>query len=258
MTAEHTAYFRFYAELNDFLPSDRRRQTLSYAFRDSPAIKDTIEALGVPHTEVDLILVNGASVGLNYHLQDTDAVSVYPVFESLDVSSATLLRPRPLRCCTFILDVHLGKLARLLRMLGFDCSYDNQAGDAQIVARAQLEHRIILTRDVGLLKHKAVSHGYWVRSLAPIVQAREILARFDLKNQVQPFRRCLVCNGLIETIDREEVSSLLPPYVLATQDAFYACPQCGRIYWRGTHCSRMRADLERILAPEDDSPDSPC
>ena len=147
-------------------------------------------------------------------------------------------------------DVHLGKLARLLRMAGFDCRYDNSLDDATIIFIAQQEHRIILTRDIGLLKHSAVTHGYWVRSLDPIEQAREVLHRFDLWNQVEPFRRCLVCNGLVEPVSREVAAARLPPYVMATQDAIFGCPSCRRLYWRGTHYDRMRETLARILEPE--------
>jgi len=249
MNTEHIARFRFYAELNDFLPSARHHQLFDHAFNGAPAIKDTIEALGVPHTEVDLILVNGISVGFDYHLQDGDAVSVYPVFEGLDVSGVTRLRPLPACHTAFILDVHLGKLARLLRMAGFDCSYDNSLDDATIISIARQEHRIILTRDIGLLKHSAVSHGYWVRSLAPVEQAREVLQRYNLWHQVEPFRRCLVCNDLVEPVPREAAAARLPSYVMATQNAIFGCPSCHRLYWKGTHYGRMRETLARILEP---------
>ncbi len=241
----HTARFRFYAELNDFLPDRYDGREIPYAFRDHPSVKDAIEALGVPHTEVELILVDGRAVGFDYHLRDGDRVAVYPAFESWDVSSLVQLRERPLRRVAFILDVHLGKLARLLRLLGFDALYRNDYEDHEIVAIARAEHRIILTRDRGILKYRDVTHGYWVRSTDPIEQAREVLRRFDLAAQVAPFRRCLVCNGLIEPVDKADVLAQLPPATAMYYDEFYKCADCGKVYWRGAHYARM---LEKVAA----------
>src|SRR3989338_9144205 len=113
------AHFRFYEELNDFLPPERRKTTFTREFRNRASVKDMIEALGVPHTEVDLILVNGASVDFSYLVQDGDRISVYPMFESFDIRPLVHLRPRPLREPKFVLDTHLGKLAVYLRLLGF-------------------------------------------------------------------------------------------------------------------------------------------
>ena len=136
--------FRFYEELNDFLPLARKKVSFEYAFRGSPSVKDAVEAIGVPHTEVDLVIVNGRSVGFEYQLRDGDRIAVYPTFEALDISPATRLKARPLRKLRFIADVHLGKLARLLRMMGFDTLYDRDFEDAEIVARSTGELRIIL------------------------------------------------------------------------------------------------------------------
>src|SRR2546421_13022901 len=158
------AYFRFYAELNDFLAPARRMLTFAHSFRGRVSIKDMIEALGVPHTEVDLILVNGVSVDFSYLVRSADRVSVYPVFESLDITPVLRVRPHPLRETRFVLDIHLGKLARYLRLLGFDSLYRNDYDDHTIVALAHEEQRIILTRDTGLLKHSAVTHGHWLRA----------------------------------------------------------------------------------------------
>jgi uncharacterized protein with PIN domain len=243
----HTAEFRFYAELNDLLPADRQRRTFAYTFRGHPSLKDAIEALGVPHTEVDLILVNGKSVGFGQHLGNGDRVAVYPVFESLDISPVARLRDEPLREPKFVLDVHLGKLARLLRLLGFDTLYKNDYADAEIVRTSVQERRIILTRDRGILKRKAVTHGYLVRSTEPEEQAREIVRRLDLSAQVKPLIRCVRCNGLIARVDREAVLPRLPPKVAASTDDFYQCVSCRQVYWPGTHLEGIRATIARIL-----------
>src|SRR5262249_47787352 len=157
--------FRFYEELNDFLPLEKKKNSFLYSFSETASIKDIIESLGVPHTEVDLIVVNGESVDFSRQLTQGDHVSIYPVFEAFDISPIIKLRPAPLRNTRFILDVHLGKLARYLRLLGFDTFYETHCDDAQIISIAKNEHRIILTRDVGILKNKQVTHGHWMRAI---------------------------------------------------------------------------------------------
>lgn len=183
------ASFRFYEELNDFLDPADRGKLVAYRFDGVPAIKDPIETLGVPHSEVDLILVDGASVGFDYRLRNQDRVAVYPVFESFDITSLQRLRANPLRVTRFVVDVNLGKLARRLRMLGFDTVYGNRLEDRQIVDIARRDRRIILTRDRRLLFRKAVTHGYWVRSDDPGTQLMEVVERLDLAAQASPLRR---------------------------------------------------------------------
>jgi uncharacterized protein with PIN domain len=248
----HEAEFRFYQELNDFLPLDRRQRWFPYRFRDSPAVKHAIETLGVPHTEVDLILVNGASVGFDYRLQPGDRVSVYPVFESLDISPVTRLRPRPLREPRFICDVHLGKLSRRLRLLGFDTAYDHWIDDRQIVEIALADRRIILTRDRGLLKMKDVTHGYLVRSPSVHEQVLEVLKRFELFSQLQPFTRCMRCNGTIVSVPKLEVQHRVPVETRDCHDEFFQCAGCGKVYWKGSHFARMEAEI-RLLQGADTS-----
>lgn len=244
---QNTAHFRFYEELNDFLPKEKRKVEFPYQFEGKPSIKDAIEANGIPHTEVDLILANGKSVGFDYHLRHKDRITVYPVFESFDISPIVRLREKPLRNAAFILDVHLGKLARLLRMLGFDTLYRNDYKDVEIINISVDENRVILTRDRGILKHNSVTHGYCVRSTKPIEQTREVLRRFDLFSQVKPFQRCIECNGIIDRIDKEAILSQLPPKTASFYDEFYTCLNCEKIYWRGSHYYRMKEKLDAIL-----------
>jgi len=243
----YTAHFRFYEELNDFLPADKKKIEFPYRFEGKPSIKDAIEAIGIPHTEVELILANGKSVGFDYHLRDGDRISVYPVFESFNISPIVLLRNKPLRKTAFVVDVHLGKLARLLRMLGFDTLYRNDYSDNEIIRISVNENRIILTRDRGILKHSSVTHGYCIRSIKPVEQTREVLHRFDLYSQFKPFKRCIQCNGLIEHIEKNAIKNQLPPKTANYFDEFYTCLDCGKIYWRGSHYQGMKAKLERII-----------
>lgn len=241
------AQFRFYAELNDFLPPDKRQVPFDYEFTGAPSVKDAIEAVGVPHPEVDLVVVGGVSVDWNYHLADGDRVSVYPVFESVDIAPLVRLRPAPLRVTRFIADVHLGRLARRLRMLGFDTTYDPDRNDKDIISSALRDRRIILTRDRDLLKNKRVTHGYWVRSTDPRQQLREVVARMDLRSRFAPFTRCMRCNGVTAARAAEDVSQQVPKRALARAGAFRQCVDCGKVFWEGTHVERMRGEIDSLL-----------
>lgn len=238
-SALSSATFRFYEELNDFLPTDLRKRSFIHRFFGTPTVKDCIESIGVPHTEVDLILVNAESVGFDHHLRDLDRVAVYPVFEGLDITGATRLRDRPLRRTRFILDVHLGKLARELRLFGFDSLYRNDFRDAEIVAIALKEKRVVLTRDLGILKNRAVTHGYWLRSQNPQAQLEEVIVRFDLRAAMRPLTRCLACNGSLAPCSKESVLDLLPTETAKRYEEFSRCGSCGKVYWKGSHYRKL-------------------
>jgi uncharacterized protein with PIN domain len=238
------AELRFYAELRDLLPRTRRSGRIVHAFREPGSVKDVIESHGVPHTEVELILVNGRSVGLDHQVADGDRISVYPMFESFDVSSLVRVRPRPLRDVRFVLDVHLGKLARRLRLLGFDCSYQREASDDELVAISTAQRRILLTRDLQLLKRKAITHGAFVRSTDARAQVREVVRRFQLSGSIAPYTRCLACNGRLEAVAKADVEPRLPPMTRQLYHEFRRCPACDRTYWRGAH----RPGLDAIIA----------
>ena len=241
------ADFRFYAELNDFLPTDRRQVTFVHTFDGRPAVKDTIEALGIPHTEVDLIIANGDSVDFSYHLLDGDRISVYPVFESIDIAPILRVRPEPLREARFVLDTHLGRLAGYLRMLGFDTLYRNDFKDEELAQLSSCDDRILLTRDRGLLKRGEVTHGYFVRENLPRGQLVEVLQRFDLTGSVKPFKRCLCCNGLLASVHKRDIIDNLPTKTQQYYDKYRRCQECGRIYWRGSHYQHMELFIAQVL-----------
>ncbi len=245
----YRAHIRFYQELNEFLTEGQRFRTLECELIGNPGVKDLIESFGVPHTEVDLVLANSEPVDFAYQVQDGDRISIYPVFESLDIQGVSRVRSRPLRRTAFVLDVHLGHLARLLRLLGFDTLYRRDYDDPEIVRIALDEGRIILTRDHGILKRKAVTHGYFVRSTDPEEQAREVIRRFDLSARLEPFSRCSVCNTPLETVSAEEVEAELPPGIRGRFESVARCAGCGRHYWPGTHYESLRATIERIFGP---------
>ena len=240
-----TATFRFYEELNDFLAPERRRREFACACARRATTKHMIEALGVPHTEVELILVNGESVGFDHLLHDGDRVAVYPKFEAFDVTPLLRVREQPLRVSRFIADAHLGGLAHLLRMAGFDTLYDNGFDDAEIAATAAAESRIVLSRDRELLMRREITHGCYVHALKSVDQLREVFARLDLARSQKPFTLCLYCNSPLRAIDKALILDRLPPGVRERYERFTTCDRCRRVFWEGTHWQRMREVLAR-------------
>ena len=237
---------RFYAQLNDFLPPERRTRTITCTFDVSGSVKDMIESLGVPHTEVDLILVDGQAVDFTYRVQEGDRISVYPEFQSIDISPHAHLRPQPLPEIRFVADTHLGRLAAYLRMLGFDTLYRNDYADEELATLSADENRILLTRDRGLLMRAVVTRGCYLRNTEPVRQLAELLQRFDLARAITPFRRCMHCNAVLRPIPKETISDRLLPQTRQHFNEFYNCPQCGRIYWKGSHYRRMRRLIESV------------
>lgn len=234
------AEFRFYEELNDFLPPARRKVAFAVEVDRARSVKDAIESVGVPHTEVDLILVDGRSVGFTHVLRGGERVAVYPMFERLDITPLLRLRPSPLRDPRFVADVHLGKLARHLRMAGFDVLWDEGWDDDGIVRLAALQRRTILTRDKAMLRRSEVERGYFVRATDSEAQLAEVLRALQLESLVRPFTRCRECNSLLEPVEKSAVLDRLPEKVRQHYEAFQRCPGCARVYWEGTHYERMR------------------
>jgi len=241
------AYMRFYAQLNDFLPPERKMRTTTCDFDVAGSVKDMIEAMGVPHTEVDLILVNGDPVDFTYRLQHGDRVSVYPRFTSIDVSSLVHLRPQWLRHLRFVADTHLGRLAAYLRMLGFDTLYRNNYRDQELAQLSATEDRILLTRDRGLLKRNIVRWGYYLRATEPTQQLIEVLQQFELGPAIAPFHRCMHCNALLRQTQKELISHRLLPETKRHFEDFYICPDCDRIYWKGSHYRRMQRLINSVV-----------
>ncbi|MBN2161244.1 MAG: Mut7-C ubiquitin/RNAse domain-containing protein [Spirochaetes bacterium] len=243
---------RFYEELNDFLRPSHRKRELDFEFGGRRSVKDLIESFGVPHVEVDLILVNGRSVDFSYIVADGDRLSVYPVFESLDIGSVTRLRPSPLRDPRFVLDVHLQKLARRLRLMGFDVDYLPDRDDAALAETADREGRILLSRDRQLMMRKRVARGLYVRNTDPDRQVAEILDRLQLRGLCRPFTRCIECNQTIEELDAAgpdfaALEKTIPPGVRSWCREYYRCLGCGRIYWKGSHYEKLKKRVEMIL-----------
>jgi uncharacterized protein with PIN domain len=240
------ASVRFYAELNDFIKPVFRQRKIEQPVKGRVTVKNVVESLGVPHSAIDLVLVNGNAVDFGHMVQPGDYISVYPEFESFDISGISRNRKKPLRTSRFIADAHLGKLATKLRMLGFDTLFSGELSDEEIINLAFAQKRIILTRDREMLKSGRVDHGYYVRSVQPARQLKEVIDKFDLGSQFRPFTRCLKCNGNLMKALKKEVENLVPGDIATLFQAFFRCSGCGKIYWEGSHYESMKADIKSL------------
>jgi uncharacterized protein with PIN domain/sulfur carrier protein ThiS len=237
---------RFYEELNDFLPSSLRKQDINWNIQPGESLKHLIEAIGVPHTEVEVVLVNGHSVGLDGQLQSGDRISVYPMFESFDVTPLLRLRAKPLREPKFIVDAHLGKLARYLRLLGFDTLFFNDIGDQRLIQCSVDDARTLLTRDRALLMHRQLTHGGYLHCIETRRQLAEVVARYDLYRQIVPFSRCMVCNGIIVSQEKAQIEHLVAAQIVGQHDKFWRCDRCQKIYWKGSHYNQLLKTIAAI------------
>ena len=242
------AAFRFYEELNNFLPKHRRKTNFQVEFKGKRSIKDVIEALGVPHTEVDLILINGKSGDFNEILRHGDHVSVYPVFESLNIKNVTRLRKLPLRRTKFIADINLGDIVKYMRALGLDVYYDPSLFERDIIEISKKENRIILTKSRKLLKFKDVTHGIFIYPGATQEQIKRIIEFLDIRDSVKPFSRCLCCNSLLDHVPKEEILDRIPPKTRTFCNEYTHCESCDKIYWKGTHFIKMKKVIDTFLS----------
>lgn len=240
---------RMYASLNDFLPAGKRHTAFQHALPLSASVKDLIEAVGVPHVEVDMILVNDEWAGFEHQVAPGERISVFPAFKTLEIPGPHHLMPLPLAEVRFLADNHLGRLTRYLRMLGLDVLHDPRLGDEELSRRSSRDDRILLTRDRGLLKRKLVTRGYWLRQVDPKRQLVEVVDRFGLRPIVQPFRRCMVCNAELAELPAGEGPERVPARARAVFDRFWICPSCSRVYWRGSHYDRMVKLIGEIVGP---------
>ena len=237
-----TVQLRFHGGLGFFLRNEQRDRTIAKALREKTSVKDVIESCGVPHPEVDLIRCDGVPVGFDHPLTREAALGIFGVADSPGAPSEGLQQRRVTK---FVADGHLGKLARDLRLLGFDALYASDASDASLAAACSHE-RALLTRDRRLLMHKVVRHGYCPRSHDPDEQIEEVVCRFDLSGLTAPFTRCLQCNGALARVSKREILDQLEPLTKIYYHEFRRCADCGKIYWAGSHFEKLRNRLERI------------
>lgn len=241
------ATLRFHDALNDFVSPAQRGKEIAYDFVVPGSVKDIIEASGVPHPEVGRILKNAEPTSFKALVQDGDCIDVYPCTSEAQEPSA------PLPCfpsgrARFVADVHLATLAGYLRLLGMDVLYRNDYTDEQLASISSTEDRVLLTRDVGLLKRSMVRLGYFLRSTDPVRQMQEVVRRYELREHAQPFTRCLRCNGPLRPVPKEAIVQQLPEHVARTHTEFKQCEGCGRVYWEGSHTVRMRQLVDQALS----------
>ena len=237
---------KFHGDLPFFLGTKTRRETVERALREKTSVKDVIESCGVPHPEVDLILVDGQPLDFHHTLRTDADVDVYPVG-----SSCTHFEKHRLQVSHithFIVDGHLGTLTRNLRLLGFDIAYDRKAHDQQLLSVMESENRALLTRDRRLLMHAVVQTGYSPRSQNAHEQTIEVVRRFDLFDLIAPFTRCLRCNASLQKVAKADVIEKLEPLTKIYYEEFRRCIGCGQIYWAGSHFSKLQERLEEIRA----------
>lgn len=238
--------FRFYGDLNDFLPPHKRQRDFACPFNGQQSVKHLIEALGVPHTEVAAILAGGQPQGFGYQPGDGERIAVYPDFRALAPDFPPLRPPVP-DPPAFLADNHLGRLVRYLRLLGFDTAWDPALDDERLAERAADENRVLLTRDRGLLKRRLVVWGFCPRTTDSRAQLFAVLRRFDLFDRVAPWTRCLRCNGRLRPVDKAAVLDRLEPKTKLYYDAFQQCGDCGQVYWRGSHFEALEQRVEEVV-----------
>ena len=232
--------------LADFLAPAQRGAELTHAFGGSPSVKDLLESLGVPHPELDVVLLDGQPVGLEARVEDGSRIAAYPAFTQLELPAQQRVGPPLPEEPRFVVDVGLGRLAGLLRMLGLDALWRNDAKDAELARLSSSERRILLTRDLGLLKRSEVVHGYFPRATDPSHQLIEVARRFRLAERMRPFSRCLACNTLLQPAALEQVQGRVPPRVAQSFQRFNTCPGCERVFWEGSHHARMERVVQRL------------
>ncbi len=237
---------RVYAELNDLLPPEWRHREFRYPMAGGSNVKHLVESAGIPHTEIALLLSNGEPVGFDTSMTSGDRLSVFPAFTCFRPGHALQLRPALIDTGRFVLDVHLGKLAVLLRLLGFDALFPGDVDDSVLAEISSAESRILLTCDRMLLKRSSVVHGCLIRSRMPEEQVRQVLDRYNLADSVKPFSRCPGCSGLLSCVAKENIAHLLQPLTRKYYNEFRCCSGCGAIYWKGSHYMALCALLHRL------------
>jgi uncharacterized protein with PIN domain len=239
-----TLRLRFHGDLDFFLGSKAADGIVERRLVEKTSIKDVIESCGIPHPEVDLIRVDEQIVGFDHTVAQDADIEVFPVENCHTISTEKHLQISQIR--SFVVDGHLGKLARNLRLLGFDVAYEQKANDRQLLDLMARENRALLTRDRRLLMHGIVQHGYCPRSQNADEQTIEVVRRFNLLELIAPFTRCLLCNAPLEDSAKADIIAELEPLTKIYYERFRRCPGCRQIYWSGSHFAKLQKRVEEI------------
>jgi uncharacterized protein with PIN domain len=229
-----TARVEVAAELRLFLRPAQRAGSVPVSCDGVSSLGHVVETLGIPLTEVGSLLANASQVPAAYRPRAGDSLEVHPVE-----------RPQDLPSARFVLDVHLGTLARRLRLLGLDTAYANDMDDDALIDLANEEHRVLLTQDRGLLRRRKLWLGAYVRGARPDDQLADVLSRFA--PPLAPWTRCTACNGLLSSAGKADVQAQLLPGTRRTYQEFSRCATCGRVYWRGAHSRRLQTIVESAV-----------
>lgn len=240
------AQIQFFARLNDFLSREKRGETIVYPIYGPVSVKHAVEALGVPHTDIELIVVNDRSVGFSYKVRPGDRIGIYPDRIGLDIAPIQQLRPPVSRPLCFVVDNHLGRLASYLRILGFDTLYRNDYRDEELAQVAYQEKRILLTRDRRLLMRRLIEYGHCLQTRDPRSQLDDVLYRYRSVVEIKPWRRCIRCNGQLKRVPKEEILNRLEPKTKKYYHVFHICPDCQQIYWKGSHYEPLRQFVDQF------------
>jgi len=231
--------------LQDLLRHGVKGAAVEYRLERRASIKDIIESLGIPHTEIGAIVVDGKERDFGCIPKPGETVQVSEITAPFDVTRPSLLRPAPLTAVKFVVDVNVGRLAALLRLTGFDAAYHNALGDRRIAGLAHRENRVVLSKDRALLKRSKIQFGRLVRAIHPEQQLVETLQFFGLTGPHRFFSRCLLCNQPLQSVAKAAIIHRLEPKTKKHFDTFKRCPDCDRIYWRGSHYDAMTARLRQ-------------
>ena len=243
--------FTFHGDLPSLLrPRWRYKSPVIISITRRASIKDVVESFGLPHTEVGRVECNDLQVDFSFPVEDSQKFNIYGVETPWDITRPSLLRPEPLKQISFVVDVNVGRLARYLRMAGFDTLYDYRWDDNRIVDIVNRENRIVLSKDLGLLKRKQVGFGRCVRAEKPIDQLDEIICVFGLTELIRPFRRCLECNSLLIPVAKNVILPRLEPLTRKYYTSFSMCTTCDKIYWSGSHRDNMKQLLTTVYTDQ--------
>ncbi len=240
----NSAIFRFYDVLNDFVDRERKNLNFFYQFVNSPSVKDCIEAIGVPHTEIEAIKINSEFTDFTHRVNQDDKIEVFSIKSDIDLTQSIELRPE-IKDYKFIVDANVAKMTKNLRMMGFDTYYDFDLSDKEIVALAEREKRIILSRDIGLLKRKNAIYGYFLRKTNIEEQVTEVFTRYRLYDKVKPFTLCLKCNQLIRKVSNKEAKQFIEENILNEYEDFFKCDKCNKFFWKGSHYDKMMVNVDK-------------
>lgn len=222
------------------------KKEIDYPLTRRASIKDIIEALHIPHTEISSIFQNDTEISFSHIPEAGERIFLHSFSHGTDVTQPSLLRPDPLPITSFIVDINVGKLARLLRMSGIDTVYDPQWQEKDIAEMAAADRRILLSRNRDLLRRKCILWGHLVRAEQPEKQLAEVMTLFGLRDAIQPFSRCLQCNALLQPVGKSTILHRLEPLTRKYYRKFHVCPDCEQIFWRGSHHKRMEELIERV------------